>query len=228
MQIVDAEAGDDRYDRSVTTTERGPGEQGLRERSKARRRDAVIRAAFRLFAEHGYDATTVSDIAAAAEVSPRTVALYFPSKQDIALSRFRERASDLTTALRDRAPGTPVTAVLADWLRDEEQYADEELRLLARRMFAANSELNALRSAWMADAVTEGARIIAEQAGLPADDPGARVAAVAASSMLLEISNLPRGPERDQAVATTLAFLDAGIKTLPGRLTRRNALPRGR
>ena len=36
--------------------------QGLRERGKARRSEAVIRAAFELFAEQGYDATTVAEI----------------------------------------------------------------------------------------------------------------------------------------------------------------------
>ena len=66
-------------------------EIGLRERSKARRRAAIIRAAYELFAERGYDATTVADIAEAAEVAPRTVAMYFPAKQDIALSRFATR-----------------------------------------------------------------------------------------------------------------------------------------
>src|ERR1700722_697073 len=94
------------YGEGMTVTE--PVEQGLRERSKARRRDAIIRAAYTLFAERGYDATTVSDIAAAAEVSPRTVAMYFPSKQDIALSRFTAAADSLTADIRARGDGERV------------------------------------------------------------------------------------------------------------------------
>ena len=77
---------------------------GLRERSKARRREAIIRAALELFADRGYDATTIADIAAAAEVAPRTVTMYFPSKQDIAMARFGQSVDELTDATA-RRPG---------------------------------------------------------------------------------------------------------------------------
>jgi AcrR family transcriptional regulator len=189
-------------------------EPGLRERSKARRRDAIVRAAYRLFAERGYDATTITDIAAAAEVAPRTVAMYFPSKQDIALSRFSARVDTLTAALRRRDAGESVTDVLDRWLRDDDLHADDELKRLGQRMFAANPELNALRTARMAAAVDEGVEIIAEQTGCRPGDPGPRLAAVATAAVLVEISDLPYGAERDKAIATALAFLDAGIRTL--------------
>jgi AcrR family transcriptional regulator len=188
---------------------------GLRERGKARRRDAIIRAAYELFAERGYDATTVSDIAAAAEVSPRTVAMYFPSKQDIALSRFTAAADSLTARIRARGAGQRVTDVLARWLHDEHERTDQELKRLALRMFAANPELNALRTARMATAIDAGAAAVAEETGLAADSPGPRMAAVAAAAMLIEISDLVPGTERDAAVRTLVAFLEAGIATLP-------------
>lgn len=190
---------------------------GLRERGKARRRDAIIRAAYTLFAERGYDTTTVSDIAAAAEVSPRTVAMYFPSKQDIALSRFTAAADSLTADIRARG-GQRVTDVLARWLHDEHKRTDPDIKRLALRMFAANPELNALRTARMAEAIDAGAAAVAEETGLAADSPGPRMTAVAAAAMLIEISDLMPGAERDAAVTTLVAFLEAGIATLGGQL----------
>jgi AcrR family transcriptional regulator len=188
---------------------------GLRERSKARRRAAIIRAAYELFAERGYEATTIADIAEAAEVSPRTVAMYFPSKQDIALSRFSDGVTGLTEAIRDRRPGETVHDAFGRWLlTSQTEPEDREMYRLARRMFAANPDLGALRTARMAAAVREGAAMIAADTSSTADAIAPRLAAAAAAAIAMEIVDTEPGQDREQTVAAAMRFLQAGTAAL--------------
>jgi len=84
----------------------------LRERKKARTRAAIREHALRLFGEQGYQATTVEQIAAAAEVSPSTFFRYFPTKEDVVLrDDFDERVVD---AFERQPPTmTPLAALRA-------------------------------------------------------------------------------------------------------------------
>src|SRR3974377_751098 len=59
---------------------------GLRERKKIKTRQAIRREGFRLLDANGYAATTVEQIADAAEVSPSTFFRYFPSKESLLLA----------------------------------------------------------------------------------------------------------------------------------------------
>ncbi|RPE32877.1 TetR family transcriptional regulator [Kitasatospora cineracea] len=77
----------------------------LRERKKLKTRQALRREALRLFAEQGWEATTVDQIAAAAEVSPSTFFRYFPVKEDLLLTD--EYDPLVADAIRARPAGEP-------------------------------------------------------------------------------------------------------------------------
>ncbi|MEU9020914.1 TetR family transcriptional regulator [Actinomadura sp. NPDC048394] len=101
----------------MSTRETAAGKPcGLRERKKARTRLAIRRAAYRLFDEQGYEATTVDQIAAAAEVSPSTFFRYFPAKEDVILSD--EYDSALADALAARPADEPVLLSLRHSMTD--------------------------------------------------------------------------------------------------------------
>jgi AcrR family transcriptional regulator len=99
-------------------------ETGLRERKKQRTRDALIAAAFDLFARKGFEATTVEEIADAVEVSSRTFFRYFASKEDVAISPTDDMFGAVLDALAARPAGEPaLTAVRrasVEVLRDAE------------------------------------------------------------------------------------------------------------
>ena len=70
----------------MATTAPAPAQAGgLRQRKKARARAAIQACALRLFAEQGYDETSIEEIAAAAEMSPSTIYRYFPTKPDLVI-----------------------------------------------------------------------------------------------------------------------------------------------
>src|SRR5215204_3976561 len=85
---------------------------GLRERKKLRTREAIVDAALDLFERKGFEATTVEDIAAAADVSPRTFFRYFETKFDVVLAKNVENGEGLGELIAARPAGeTPLEAV---------------------------------------------------------------------------------------------------------------------
>ena len=93
-------------------------DEGLRERKKRVTRAAISDAALRLAVARGFDNVLVDDIAAAADVSPRTFNNYFSSKQEAIVSRGIDRARRAADVRRERPAGEPLweapTAAVAE------------------------------------------------------------------------------------------------------------------
>ena len=160
----------------------------LRERTKAKRRELIRRTAMRLFAEHGYDGTTIVEIADAAEVAPRTVSMYFPSKADIALSVSNEVAAQLTATL-ETEPDADFVDAIDQWLTGEISALDAELLSLNTAMFEANPALRALSSSHLSDAARLGGASLVATVGLPADDPMVAIVGGAIGGAIVEYLN---------------------------------------
>jgi AcrR family transcriptional regulator len=83
---------------------------GLRERQKQQTRQLIFDTASRLFAERGFDAVTVAEVARAADVSEMTVFNHFPTKEDLCFAGMEFFEERLLDAVRERADGSSALA----------------------------------------------------------------------------------------------------------------------
>jgi AcrR family transcriptional regulator len=145
---------------------------GLRERKKLETRHRLADVAARLFAEHGYDAVTVTDVARAAEVADQTVYNYFPTKPDLVLDRADEILERSRRVVAERAPSeTPADAICALVHEDIDRLLSED-PALARGEFPAlclqSGSLRRYALEFRADQAEALARAIAEtEAAVP-------------------------------------------------------------
>lgn len=102
------------------TTPAGPADVDqysvARAARKAQTRSEISRVAHQLFTEHGFDAVTVADVAAAASVSAQTVYNHFATKEDLFFEGRTRWVEGPADAVRSRTPGTPPLTALRDYL----------------------------------------------------------------------------------------------------------------
>jgi AcrR family transcriptional regulator len=89
---------------------------GLRERKKQQTRETIASVALQLFAERGYEHTTLAEIADAANVSKRTIFAYFESKEDILFCDEPTIYEQLKQTLEQRPSGTTTVDALQEFL----------------------------------------------------------------------------------------------------------------
>jgi len=90
--------------------------------------------AFSLFAAHGFDATTVDEIAAAAGIGRRTFFRYFPSKNDIPWGAFEDELERMRVRLKACRPEVPLMDAIRVALIDFNRVAPAQVPLHRRRM----------------------------------------------------------------------------------------------
>jgi AcrR family transcriptional regulator len=109
----------------MSTVETSATKLGLRERKKQQTRDRIAREALKLFAERGYDETTLAEIADAADVAPRTIFAYFDGKEDIGLCKEFTLLDTPKAKLDERSPDTSTVDALREFLSTIEPPDDE-------------------------------------------------------------------------------------------------------
>ena len=140
---------------------------GLRERKKLATRIALHRAALQLVAERGLEHVSVDDIAARADVSPRTFFNYFPAKDDAVLGLDPDVLTQQVQAFLLRpADETPIQALRAVAHDQAAEMATEtELWPLRLRVIDAHPSLLGRLAASFGEAERALAEAIATRSG---------------------------------------------------------------
>ena len=199
---------------------------GLRERKKEQTRQRIAAVALRLFAERGFDAVSVNEIAEAAEVAKATLFTYFPTKESLVLHGVG--GDDLAGIAARRSPGqTFLEALRAHYrgLAAGQLPAAELGALITRvRVIWDSPALRGAASALLYQQRQELARVLAGEHGESA--AGLMAAQVAASLLTLQESYFqrlldgaaPRDASRALAQEVELAFdlLERGFNHLEG------------
>jgi len=154
---------------------------GLRERHKESTRRSLEDSALRLFAERGYDATTIEAIADEAGVSPRTFFRYFTAKDEVLDMGWQQRRAQLAELVDavpagddDHAAAARVLVAMAEAFEPERDRV--LLRARALRSSAALRGRNADTTAAWEQTLADG---LARRRGLA--EPDARARAVSAA-----------------------------------------------
>lgn len=140
---------------------------GLRESKKDKTRNHLLATALDLFGSQGYDDTTIAQIAAAVEVSPRTLLRYFPTKEDIVVSWIEESMSNFLTGIEGRPAGESIQqsliACARDLLRTYQSRKDFYLGL--ERVIAASAPIRDRKQAMTAQLADDVAEAILRNRG---------------------------------------------------------------
>jgi AcrR family transcriptional regulator len=202
------------------------GPPGLRERKKRRTRELIASTALALFSERGYHATTVADVAAAADVSERTVFGYFATKEDLLFADHLALEQDLAQALERRPADASALDTLRAFVVENVSRLDEQARI--RWEIVSHDELllshQRMRQAAFGEVIAEA---IAHELAEDVDDlrPQLVTAAVIAA-FTATYEHRYRARSQSASRAQAVAVIDEAITFLRGGLEAIRAFPK--
>ena len=186
-------------------------EGGLRERKKLRTRSAITHHALRLFRERGYEATTIAEIAEAAEISESTFYRYFPTKEAVLL--VDDFDDELVAAFRAQPPELSLVEAMRRSLRETfEDITPSEVEDARERtaLMIAIPEVRQALAVQLLSSIDLLAGLIGERSGRPAADPAVRAQAGAVIGALTGVAltpDLDLAEDFIEAMATALEGL---------------------
>lgn len=206
----------------MTSTAGSP--MSRRERKKQRTRDTIVAEARRLFAERGYDGTTIAEIAEAADIAASTVFAYFATKDQIFFSDFDEMIADCARSVDRWSDEGSTIAAIRRWFDERwPTFYDREPEWPARRsrILLETPALEGLQRARMAAIEATFTRAYARDFGEDPDGVRALVAANATLGAIAALAHYWQATEHDAAPAAViehaLTFAAAGADALRTR-----------
>lgn len=189
---------------------------GLRATQRRALRARVMDAALRLFAEQGFEATTVEQIAAAANTSPRTFYRYFGTKDGVVLAKFDDTGDRLAESLRSRPEGEPVWTSLRRAFDYFVEYSDDESKMsqsaAIQTVIAESDVLRAGHLQRMARMQELSAEVVMSRTSLSAWDARAVVAAAFACLATAGDASAAQGSTFGQALDAAMAAVVLHIR----------------
>ena len=189
---------------------------GLRERKKLRTRSAILREALRLFLAHGFEETTIEDIAEAVEISPSTFFNYFPSKEAVV---FEDDYDPIIVAAFNAQPDAPTRPIHALRMAMRQVFAQvpaEQARMVQQRteLFVKTPALRAALLNQFSDLADQIADVLAARAERPKSDFAVHNVAGAVLGVMMSMMILiSENPKLDifKLMDESLAHLEAGL-----------------
>lgn len=171
----------------------GQADEGLRQRKRRETRSTLSRAAIRLCIQRGWANVTVDEIAASANVSPRTFRNYFSTKAEAVAAGHLERMLRIADELRVRPAREPLWTAIINSIatqfepppaRKDEKSPDVKRWMELIRLFRSEPAVQGEMLKATAAAQGEFAKSIAERTGTSGDELYPQVVAAVVSSVV--------------------------------------------